>query len=108
MRREQALSGPPGDRRARIAAQAGDFDAHELLVMSRAPKMRASVQERSRDPSEPDDMAPNVLLSIHRLRNSPLPKRRLSPLLRAIAGSRVPQSENTRPQSGHSPASSGS
>ena len=80
------MNEPPRDRRVRIAVQVGDSDAHERPVMSCVPELRAPVQERSRDPSEPDDVAQNVLLSIHRVRISHRPQKHLSPLLRALAG----------------------
>jgi hypothetical protein len=54
--------------------------------MSRVPDLRDPLQEWSREPSEPEDVAQDVLLSIHRVRNPHRLKRRLSPLLRAIAG----------------------
>jgi DNA-directed RNA polymerase specialized sigma24 family protein len=99
MRREPSVSEAPGDRRARIAAQAGDSDAHERLLISRVPELRAPVQEWSRDPSEPDDVTQDVFLSILRVRNLHGLKRRLSPLLRAIAG--IPDTEpNGWPHSG--------
>lgn len=59
--------------------------------MSRVPELRAPVRERSRDPSEPDDGAENVIVLIHRVRNSRRPEWHLSPLLRAIAG--IPDAE---------------
>ena len=86
MRREQFVSGPPGDRRARFAAQAGDSGAPERLLTSRVPELRAPVQEQSLDSSEAEDVAQDVFLAIHRVRDPHLLKRRLSPLLRAVAG----------------------
>lgn len=91
MRREQCVNEPLGDLRARIAAQAGHPDAHERLLMSRVPELRAPRREWSRDPSEPEDVAQDLFLSIHRIRNPHRLKRRLSPLLQAIAG--IPDTE---------------
>jgi DNA-directed RNA polymerase specialized sigma24 family protein len=86
MRREQSVSEPQGDRRARIAAQAGDSHAHEHLLMGRVPELRSPVREWSRDPSEPEDVAQDAFLALRRVRNPHRLKQHLSPLLRAIAG----------------------
>jgi hypothetical protein len=91
MRKQQSVSEAPGERRARVAAKAGHSEAHERLVISRVLERRASVPERSRDPSEPDGVARDVPPLIS--------KRRLSPLLREIAG--IPDAKpNGLPHSG--------
>ena len=72
------------------AAQEGDGQAYEALLLELLPFVRALVRERmGRDPAATEDVVQEVLLSIHTARHTYRPERPLRPWVRAIARNAV-------------------
>ncbi len=68
-----------------IAAQGGDRDAYERLLVDLLSFVRQIVLARTRDAAVADDVTQEVLLSIHSARHTYRPERPLVPWVRAIA-----------------------
>lgn len=80
----------PKDREARwrewmVAAQGGDSQAYENLLLDLLPHLRSFLRSRLRSDALVEDVAQNVLLSIHRARHTYRPERPFGPWWRAIA-----------------------
>lgn len=67
------------------AAQAGDRDAYRRLLVELLPFVTSIVRGRVADAAAAQDIAQDVLLSIHTARHTYRPERDLSPWVRAIA-----------------------
>jgi RNA polymerase sigma-70 factor (ECF subfamily) len=67
------------------AAQAGDREAYQRLLGELLPFVTSLVRGRLADASAAQDIAQDVLLSIHTARHTYRPERDLSPWVRAIA-----------------------
>jgi RNA polymerase sigma-70 factor (ECF subfamily) len=67
------------------AAQAGDGEAYQRLLVELVPLLRGLVRSRIADPSAVDDVLQEVLLSIHTARHTYRAERPLLPWVRAIA-----------------------
>ncbi|UCE88038.1 MAG: sigma-70 family RNA polymerase sigma factor [Deltaproteobacteria bacterium] len=72
-----------------MAAQGGDAVAYEQLLVELLPVVRGLVRRRIRDEATAEDVAQNVLLSLHRARHTYRPERPFGPWLRAIARNAV-------------------
>ena len=68
-----------------IAAQGGDRDAYQHLLVDLLPFVRQMVLARTGDGAAADDVTQEVLLSIHSARHTYRPERPLVPWVRAIA-----------------------
>jgi RNA polymerase sigma-70 factor (ECF subfamily) len=71
------------------AAQAGDGEAYQRLLVAIRPKIQAIVRSRIRDPAAVQDVIQNALLAIHRGRASYRPERPFGPWMRAIVRNSV-------------------
>lgn len=71
------------------AAQAGDGAAYAALLRECAPLIRAIARRRGLSPERAEDAVQDVLLTIHRVRQTYDPARPFSAWLRAIAERRV-------------------
>ncbi len=71
------------------AAQAGDGAAYAALLRECAPLVRAIARRRGLSPERAEDAVQDVLLTIHRVRQTYDPARPFSAWLRAIAERRV-------------------
>jgi len=79
-----------------VAAQKGDSEAYERLLVAILPELRGFVRSRLGDPSSVEDVVQNVLLSIHRARHTFRPERRFAPWLWAIARNAVIDAQRAR------------
>ena len=75
------------------AAQEGDREAYERLLLAILPSLRQLVAVRLGDPASVEDVVQNVLLSIHRARHTYQPARPFGPWMRAIARNAVVDSQ---------------
>ncbi len=75
--------------RQMAAGQDGDAAAYEALLRELVPALRVFVNVRIRDSSAAEDVVQNVLLSLHRARNTYDPRRPFGPWLRTIARNAV-------------------
>ena len=75
------------------AAQGGDREAYERLLLAILPSLRQLVAVRLGDPASVEDVVQNVLLSIHRARHTYQPARPFGPWMRAIARNAVVDSQ---------------
>lgn len=66
-------------------AQAGDGEAYRLLLESVLPELLAFLRKRAHDAEEVEDLAQEVLLTVHRARHTYDPARPFEPWLYAIA-----------------------
>jgi RNA polymerase sigma-70 factor (ECF subfamily) len=82
--------------RQMAAAQDGDSLAYEALLHELVPALRVFVQSRIRDTSVAEDVIQNVLLSLHRARNTYDPSRPFGPWLRTIARNAVIDAQRAR------------
>jgi RNA polymerase sigma-70 factor, ECF subfamily len=71
------------------AAQDGDAAAYTRLLREVAPFVRALARRRFRDEDAVEDVVQDVLLSLHRVRNTYDPARPFKPWLAAIASRRL-------------------
>lgn len=71
------------------AAQDGDAAAYARLLREVAPFVRALARRRFRDEDAVEDVVQDVLLSLHRVRNTYDPSRPFKPWLAAIASRRL-------------------
>ena len=78
------------------AAQEGDADAYERLLLEVLPVVRRLVAARLGDPSSSEDVVQNVFLSIHRARHTYQASRPFGPWLRAIARNAVVDAQRLR------------
>ncbi len=78
------------------AAQEGDADAYERLLLEVLPVVRRLVAARLGDPSSSEDVVQNVFLSIHRARHTYQASRPFGPWLRAIARNAVVDAQRQR------------
>ena len=77
-------------------AQAGDSQAYHRLLTSLLPDLRAFVRSRLWDPAAAEDVVQNVLLSVHRARNTYRPERPFAPWLWAIARNAIIDAHRAR------------
>jgi RNA polymerase sigma factor (sigma-70 family) len=78
-----------GWARLMVAAQGGDSRAYEELLRSTAPFIRALVRRRTAAPDQVEDIVQDVLLCVHRVRNTYDPTRPFTPWLASIAARRT-------------------
>ena len=78
------------------AAQDGDAAAYERLLRELLPALRGFVSSRLGDPSSVEDVAQNVLLSVHRARHTYRPERRFEPWFWAIARNAIIDAQRAR------------
>lgn len=78
------------------AAQDGDAAAYERLLRELLPALRGFVASRLGDPSSVEDVAQNVLLSVHRARHTYRPERRFEPWFWAIARNAIIDAQRAR------------
>jgi RNA polymerase sigma-70 factor (ECF subfamily) len=71
------------------AAQAGDAPSYEKLLRELVPYLGRFVRRRLLDASAAEDVVQNVLISLHRARQTYRAERRFSPWLHAIARNAV-------------------
>ena len=69
-------------------AQAGDSQAYARLLTEIAPPVAAFVRRKISDPALAEDIAQDVLLTVHRIRHTYDPARPFLPWLAAIASAR--------------------
>jgi len=67
-----------------IAAQAGDAESYEKLLLAVLPYVRRQVAGRIHEPAERDDIVQNVLISLHRARHTYRSEHPFGPWLRAV------------------------
>lgn len=82
--------------RQMAAAQDGDSGAYESLLRELVPALRVFVGARIRESSTAEDVVQNVLLSLHRARNTYDPRRPFGPWLRTIARNAVIDAQRAR------------
>jgi len=83
---ERRTDSTDGERGAWMAAaQAGDRDAYESLLLALLPVLRAFVGRRGVDASAVEDVVQEILLLIHRARHTWQPGRPFDPWMWAIA-----------------------
>ncbi len=82
--------------RQMAAAQGGDSAAYESLLRELVPALRVFVGARIREASAAEDVVQNVLLSLHRARNTYDPGRPFGPWLRTIARNAVIDAQRVR------------
>lgn len=70
-------------------AQAGDGAAYETLLRSVLPFIRALARRQGADEVQSEDIAQDVLLTVHRVRHTYDPRRPFSPWLAAIVARRA-------------------
>ena len=75
------------------AAQGGDREAYERLLLAILTPLRQLVAVRLGDPASVEDVVQNVLLSIHRARHTYQPARPFGPWMRTIARNAVVDSQ---------------
>lgn len=71
------------------AAQDGDHAAYQVLLRECIPLVRAVVRGRGVPPGAAEDVVQDVLLTLHRVRETYDPRRPFDPWLRAIAQRRA-------------------
>jgi len=82
--------------RQMAAAQDGDAAAYDALLQELLPALRVFVNARIREASTAEDVVQNVLLSLHRARNTYDPSRPFGPWLRTIARNAVVDARRAR------------
>jgi len=75
--------------RLMVAAQRGDARAYEELLRGVAPFIRALVRRRTARADQVEDILQDVLLCVHRVRNTYDPARPFTPWLASIAARRT-------------------
>lgn len=75
--------------RLMAAAQDGDQRAYAVLLQAVTPFLRAQVRRNLRNPADAEDVVQEILLTIHRVRQTYDPARPFMPWLVAIARRRV-------------------
>jgi RNA polymerase sigma-70 factor (ECF subfamily) len=76
--------------------QEGDAESYDRLLCSILPEIRRIVRSRLGDPASVEDVAQNVLLSIHRARQTYRPERPLGPWLRTITRNAITDAQRAR------------
>ena len=79
------------------AAQAGDRTAYETLLRDVVPLIRAVARRQGVGPGQVDDVVQEVLLTIHRARQTYDPSRSFNAWLRVIAEAKQPREINSEP-----------
>lgn len=72
-----------------VAAQDGDAEVYEKLLLELIPMLRRLVRAKVWDDDAAEDVVQNILLSLHRARHTYRPERPFLPWLRAVARNAV-------------------
>ena len=83
------MSGPVDLSELMVATQAGDEDAYRQLLHAVQPLLLRYVRRRISSPESAEDIAQDVLLTMHRVRQTYEPGRPFEPWFYTIARSRV-------------------
>jgi RNA polymerase sigma-70 factor (ECF subfamily) len=83
-----------------VAAQAGDAPSYEKLLRELTPHLRRFVQRRLLDQAAAEDVVQNVLVSVHRARQSYRSERHFGPWLYAIARNAIVDHTRARARRG--------